>query len=128
MRRSKPSARARGFNVYAGTVHSAEFERIVTHANGAVGIQISQPVGEIKVHRGVETYGGFGNSLVKGVVVKLAAIGLSLKPGATARRINIAGGLITHGEAVGPLELNGMIESFQVTDGFAVAGGGFEKI
>ena len=119
---------ARGFNVYAGTVHSAEFERIVTHANGAVGIQISQPVGEIKVHRGVETYGGFGNSLVKGVVVKLAAIGLSLKPGATARRINIAGGLITHGEAVGPLELNGMIESFQVTDGFAVAGGGFEKI
>jgi hypothetical protein len=119
---------ARGFNVYAGTVHSAEFERIVTHADGAVGIQVSQPVGEIKVHRGVETFGGTGNSLVKGVVVKLAAIGLSLKPGATARRIDIAGGLITHGEAVGPLELNGIVESFQVTDGFAVAGGGFENI
>jgi hypothetical protein len=119
---------ARGFNVYAGTVHSAEFERIVTHADGAVGIQISQPVGEIKVHRGVETFGGTGNSLVKGVVMKLAAIGLSLKPGATARRIDIAGGLITHGKAVGPLELNGIIESFQVTDGFAVAGGGFENI
>ncbi|HEY2529698.1 MAG TPA: hypothetical protein VGJ20_17425 [Xanthobacteraceae bacterium] len=119
---------ARGFNVYAGTVHAAEFERIVTHADGAVGIQISQPVGEIKVHRGVETYGGSGNSLVKGVVVKLAAIGLSLKPGAAARRVDIAGGLITHGDGVGPLELNGTIESFQVTDGFAVAGGGFEKI
>ena len=118
---------ARGFNVYAGTVHTAEFERIVTHADGAVGIQISQPVGEIKVHRGVETYGGSGNSLVKGEVVKLAAIGLSLKPGAAARRIDIAGGLITHGGGVGPLELNGSIECFQVTDGFAVAGGGFEK-
>jgi hypothetical protein len=119
---------ARGFNVYAGTVHAAEFERIVTHADGAVGIQISQPVGEIKVHRGVETYGGTGNSLVKGVVVKLAAIGLSLKAGANARRVDIAGGLITHGEGVGPLELNGAVDSFQVTDGFAVAGGGLEKI
>jgi hypothetical protein len=119
---------ARGFNVYSGTVHAAEFERIVTHADGAVGIQISQPVGEIKVHRGVETYGGTGNSLVKGVVMKLPAIGLSLKPGATVRRIAIDGGLITHGDGVVPLELNGTIESFQVTDGFAVAGRGFEKI
>jgi hypothetical protein len=119
---------ARGFNVYTGTVRSAEFERIVTHADGAVGIQLSQPVDDIKVHRGIETFGGVGNSLVKGVVVKLAAIALSLKPGANARRINIAGGLITHGEGVGPLELNGAIDSFKVTDGFAVAGGGFEKI
>jgi hypothetical protein len=119
---------ARGFNVYTGTVHSAEFERIVTHADGAVGIQISQPVGDIKVHRGIETFGGVGDSLVKGVVVKLAAIALSVKPGANARRIDIAGGLITHGEGVGPLELNGAIQSFHVTDGFAVAGGGFEEI
>jgi hypothetical protein len=36
--------------------------------------------------------------------------------------------LITHGEGVGPLELNGLIESLRVTDGFAVAGSGFEKI
>jgi hypothetical protein len=114
---------ARGFNVYAGTVHSAMFERIVTHADGAVGIQISQPVGAIKVHRGIETYGCIGDSLVKGVVVKLAAVALSLKPGGVARNIDIAGGLITHGEGVDALELNGAIESFQVTDGFAVAGG-----
>jgi hypothetical protein len=119
---------ARGFNVYTGTVHSAEFERIVTHADGAVGIQISQPVGDIKVHRGIETFGGVGNSLVKGVVVKLAAIALSVKPGANARRVDITGGLITHGEGVVPLELNGVIQSFHVTDGFAVAGGRFEKI
>ena len=119
---------ARGFNVYSGTVHSAEFERIVTHADGAVGIQISQPVGVIKVQRGIETYGGTGNSLVKGVVVKLAAIALSLKPGAAARNIDIAGGLITHGECVSPLELNGVIESFQVTDGFAAAVSGSQSI
>ena len=119
---------ARGFNVYSGTVNSAEFERIVTHADGAVGIQISQPVGQIKVRRGIETFGGAGNSLVKGVVVKLSAIALSLKPGGSAREISIAGGLITHGEGVSPLELHGALESLQVTDGFAAAGGGFEKI
>jgi hypothetical protein len=57
---------ARGFNVYTGTVNSAQFERIVTHADGAVGIQISRPVGRIKVRRGIETFGGAGDSLVKG--------------------------------------------------------------
>jgi hypothetical protein len=119
---------ARGFNVYTGTVKSAEFERIVTHADGAVGIQISQPVGRIKVRRGIETFGGAGDSLVKGVVIKLSAVALSLKPGGAAREINIAGGLITHGEGVSPLELHGALDSLQVTDGLAAASGGFEKI
>ena len=119
---------ARGFNVYTGTVHTAEFERIVTHADGAVGIQISQPVGEITVRRGIETYGGTGDSLVKGVVVRLSAIALSIKPGGSARRISVAGGLVTHGAGVTPLELHGTVDSLQVTEGFSAAGGGFEKI
>jgi hypothetical protein len=119
---------ARGFNVYAGTVNSAAFERIVTHADGAVGIQISQPIGRIKVRRGVETYGGTGSSLVKGVVVKLSAIALSLKPGSSAREIDVAGGLVTHGKGISPLELHGAVDSLQITDGFTAAGGGFETI
>ena len=119
---------ARGFNVYAGTVRQAEFERVVTHADGAVGIQISQPVGEIAVRRGLETYGGVGESLVKGVVVKLPATALSIKPGGSARRIAIAGGLIAHGEGINPLELHGAVDALAVTEGFAAAGGGFEQI
>jgi hypothetical protein len=119
---------ARGFNVYAGTVNAAEFERIVTHGDGAVGVQISRPVGRIKVRRGIETHGGTGDSLVKGVVVKLSAVALSVKPGGSARRIDIAGGLITHGEGVSPLELGGVIDSLQITDGFAAVGGSFDKI
>jgi hypothetical protein len=119
---------SRGFNVYTGTVKSAEFERVITHADGAVGIQISQPVGRITVRRGIETYGGTGDSLVKGVVVRLPATALSIKPGGSARKIVIAGGLITHGEGVNPLELHGMVDELQITDGFAAAGGGFEKI
>jgi hypothetical protein len=115
---------ARGFNVYSGTVGAAEFERIVTHADGAVGIQISQPVGSIKVRRGVETYGSTGDSLVKGVVVKLSAIGLSVKPGGSARTINIAGGLITRGEGVNPLELHGAIGCLRIVEDFAGGGSG----
>ena len=119
---------SRGFNVYTGTVHTADFERIVTHADGAVGIQISQPMGDIRVRRGIETYGATGDSLVQGVVVKLAAIGLSVKPGGSARSISIAGGLVTHGAAVNPLELHGGIERLEVTDGFTAAGEGFDKL
>jgi hypothetical protein len=119
---------SRGFNVYAGTVRTAEFDRVVTHADGAVGIQISQPVGEIIVRRGIETHGGIGDSLVKGVVVKLPAIALSIKPGGSARRISIGGGLITHGTGVNPLELHGTVDSLQVTEGLTAAGSGLEKI
>lgn len=119
---------ARGFNVYTGTVDLAEFDRVVTHADGAVGIQISQPVGKIVVRRGIETFGGTGDSLVKGVVVKLSAIALSIKPGGSAREIEIGGGIKTNGPGVAPIEQHGAIESLRITGGFVAAGGGFDKI
>jgi hypothetical protein len=113
-----------GFNVYTGTVNSAEFDRIVTHADGAVGIQISQPVGEISVRRGIETYGGTGDSLVKGVVVKLAATALSIKPGGSARQIDVTGGLLAHGEGVDPIELHGPVRSLHIGESFTAVGRG----
>jgi len=119
---------ARGFNVYAGTVGLAEFERVTTHADGAVGIQISQPIGRLVVHRGVETFGGTGDSLVKGVVIKLAAVALSVKPGGSAQAIEIDGGVTAHGEGVAPFELHGAVGMLRVDGGFAAAGGGFDKI
>ena len=57
---------------------------------------------KVTVRRGIETYGGTGDSLVKGVVVELAAVALSIKPGGAARKIAIAGGLTTHGAGVNP--------------------------
>jgi hypothetical protein len=75
---------ARGFNVYSGTIDRAEFDRIVTHADGAVGVQISQAIGTMIVRRGIETFGGEGPSLVKGAVQNLSAIALSIKPGGSA--------------------------------------------
>ena len=108
---------ARGFNVYAGTVEKAEFDRIVTHGDGAVGIQISQPTGSLFVRRGIETFGGTGPSLVKGVIQQLSAIPLSIRPGAMADTIRIAGGLRTREAEIVPLELFGSIENLVVEGG-----------
>jgi hypothetical protein len=119
---------ARGFNVYTGTVNLAEFDRVITHADGAVGIQISQPIGRLVVRRGIETFGGTGPSLVKGVVINLSAIALSIKPGGSAREIEIAGGIKTNGAGVPPIEQHGAIELLRVSGGFVAAGGGFDKI
>jgi hypothetical protein len=119
---------SRGFNVYAGTVRDAEFDRVITRADGAVGIQISQPVGRIAVRRGIVTYGGVGSSLVKGVVMQLPAIALSIKPGGSAQEIAIEGGLLSHGAGIEPLELHGRIERFSVSGSFGPAGAGFEAM
>jgi hypothetical protein len=112
---------ARGFNVYTGTVNDAEFDRITTHADGAVGIQISQPIGRLTVHRGIETFGGTGDSLVRGVVLKLSAIALSIKPGGSASEIDIDGGVVTHGKGVAPIEMLGSIGSLRITGGIKAA-------
>jgi hypothetical protein len=119
---------ARGFNVYSGTVDMADFDRVVTRADGAVGIQISQPIGRLIVRRGIETFGGTGQSLVKGVVMALSAIGLSIKPGGSVREIEIAGGIKTNGPGIAPFENHGAIETIHVAGGLVAAGGGFDKI
>ena len=119
---------ARGFNVYDGTVDFADFDRVVTHADGAVGIQISQPIGRLIVRRGIETFGGSGQSLVKGVVMTLPAIALSIKPGGSAREIEIAGGIKSNGAGVAPIENHGAIDTLRVAGGLIAAGGGFDKI
>jgi hypothetical protein len=112
---------ARGFNVYTGTVRSAEFDRIVTHADGGVGVQISQPVGRLTFRRGIETHGSIGKSLVKGVLQDLAATALSVKPGGRVKEIQVLGGLRAHGKDVTPLEQHGSIDSLRIEGGFSSA-------
>jgi hypothetical protein len=108
---------ARGFNVYTGTIRSAEFDRIVTHGDGAVGVQISRPVGRLIFRRGIETFGAIGQSLVKGVLQDLPATPLSVKPGGSAREIRIFGGLRSHGKGVLPLEQQGSVEDLHIEGG-----------
>ena len=77
------------------------------------------------MRRGIETFGGTGQSLVKGHFVPLAAIALSIKPGGSAREIEIAGGLRTNSPGVAPIEQQGAIESLRITGGFEALGDGF---
>ena len=119
---------ARGFNVYDGTLGEAEFDRVATHGDGAVGIQISKPVGRIVVRHGIETFGGVGDSLVKGVVKRLAATALSVKPGGSAREIAVEGGVVSHGAGVDPIELHGRIEELRISSGAGTVAGGFDAI
>jgi hypothetical protein len=75
------------------------------------------------VRRGIETFGGEGPSLVKGVVQNLSATALSIRPGGSARVITIEGGLKTHGKNILPLEQQGTVERLVVDGGCSGAEG-----
>ena len=49
-------------------------------------------------------------------------------PGGSAREVDIAGGLVTHGRGIDPMELHGSIETLRIVGGLAAASGGFDKI
>lgn len=57
---------ARGFNLYDGSLRQAEFQGIMTHGDGAIGVQLSKPFGTIVVEQDIRTKGGEGDSLVRG--------------------------------------------------------------
>ena len=80
------------------------------------------------VRRGIETFGGTGESLVKGVVTRLSAIGLSIKPDGSAREIDISGAIRTNESSISSIEQHGEIESLGVAGGLVAAGGGFEEV
>lgn len=113
---------ARGFNVYDGTLDTADFERITTHGNGSVGIQVSKPVNRLIVRRGIETHGGIGETLVKGVITELPAVGLSIKPGGAVGEVDIAGGIVSWGPGIAPLEIHGEIGALRIAGGLRAAG------
>ncbi len=91
---------ARGFNQYDGTVRSIRFKSIETFGDGSIGIQVSKPVGSIKVDGSVTTHGSIGNTLVKGVIMRLPAEAFSVKPGGVVEKLTVAGNLVTLGAKV----------------------------
>ncbi len=96
---------ARGFNLYDGSIESAHFASIETHGDGSIGIQVSRPMGPLTVDGDVTTSGGEGTSLVKGVQMKLKAVGVSIKPGADMARLTIGGTVSTEGAGLASVEV-----------------------
>jgi len=115
-------AGARGFNLYDGSLRHASFDSIATTGDGAVGVQVSRPMAVLEVHHDLRTSGGEGMSLVKGVQVRLKAIGLSVKPGGSIGRVRVGGEIETLGADVVSVEIDGRVEDLQVKGGIAARG------
>ncbi|MBS4223025.1 hypothetical protein [Lederbergia citrea] len=98
---------ARGFNQYDGTVLNIKFKSITTYGDGSIGIQVSKPIGNMTVEGNVTTYGSVGNSLVKGVITRLAANAISIKSGGNVESLTITGDIITYGDNVTNYALEG---------------------
>jgi hypothetical protein len=113
---------ARGFNLYDGSLGSAEFTSITTAGDGSIGIQVSRPMGTLKVAGDVTTTGGEGLSLVKGVQTRLKAIAVSIKPGGNVEVVEVGGSLETHGNEVTTLEVEGSVGHLAVAGGIAARG------
>lgn len=91
---------ARGFNQYDGTVRSIRFKSIETFGDGSIGIQVSKPVGTVRIDESVTTHGSVGTTLVKGVNMELPAQAFSVKPEGAVEELIVGGDLVTHGAEV----------------------------
>ncbi len=119
---------ARGFNVYDGQLREASFASITTHADAGVGIQVSRPVGRLRVDGDVRTSGGIGKSLVKGHVVPLPAYAVSIQHGGDVGELPIGGSLLTEGDSVITLQVQGRIGHLDVGGSVSAAGTGAEPV
>jgi len=98
---------ARGFNQYDGTVKRIRFKSIETFGDGSIGIQVSKPVGAIVIDEGITTHGSVGNTLVKGVIMRLPAEAFSVKRGGSVDRLTVGGNLVTFGANVATYAVEG---------------------
>jgi hypothetical protein len=121
-------AGARGFNLYDGRLDSARFESITTHADGAVGIQVSKDLPVLGIAGSVTTNGGRGTSLVRGQQVQLSAIAVSVQPTGRIGRLSVGGSLSTHGDDIVTLDVEGAIDTLKVQQGITAAGVGSDAV
>jgi hypothetical protein len=98
---------ARGFNQYDGTVNTIRLKSITTYGDGSIGIQISKPIGSIVVEEGITTHGAVGNTLVKGVLMPLPAVAISIKPGGAVQSLMVKGDIVTYGDNVNTYTVEG---------------------
>jgi hypothetical protein len=121
-------AGARGFNVYDGEMGRARFQSITTHADGAVGVQVSKDLPVLEITDGIATLGGRGTSLVKGMQTELAAIAVSVLPGGRIGRLRCGGGLSTTGDGVTTLDVEGALDAIEVRGPISAAGIGSDAV
>ncbi|HVL23726.1 MAG TPA: hypothetical protein VM450_06555 [Thermomicrobiales bacterium] len=113
---------ARGVNVYDGSLRHASFDRIATHGDGSVGVQVSRPLPTLEIAGDLSTDGGEGQSLVKGVQMALKAIALSVKSGGDIGSLTVGGSVRTAGDDVVTVEIEGDVATIAVAGGIVAEG------
>jgi hypothetical protein len=105
---------ARGFNVYDGSLNEAVFDSITTRGDGSVGVQVSRELPKLTIKGSLSTSGGTGESLVKGVLMPLAAIALSVKPTGHIGAVVVGADISTDGDGLATVDLEGQVGSLAV--------------
>jgi len=77
----------------------------------------------ITVTNGIITEGSQGQTLIKGVIMNLAADAISVKPGGDIKQLNVSGGIIPTGENVSSYHVEGGIVHQLNVSGDIVANG-----
>lgn len=103
---------ARGLNVYLGRIGSADIHQIDTHGDAAVGIQLTRPVRQLTVRHGIRTRGGVGPGLVRGEIVQLPAVALSLLEGAEVAYLRLLGPL--HADEGSAVQIQGRVAVLKI--------------
>ena len=119
---------ARGFNQYDGTIGDASFDSIKTIGDGSIGMQFSKPVGKITIKKSVETFGGEGETLVKGVIKTLKADGISVLEGAVIEKLSVGNNIETSGDGVVSYNINGgQVKDLEINGEIIARGVGSKK-
>ncbi|MDT7857215.1 hypothetical protein RQM47_11245 [Rubrivirga sp. S365] len=75
-------------------MRSIRFKSIETFGDGSIGIQVSTPVGTVRIDEGVTTHGSVGTTLVKGVNMELPAQAFSVKSDGVVDELVVGGDLV----------------------------------
>lgn len=119
---------ARGFNQYDGTINEATFYSIKTVGDGSIGMQFSKPVGKITITKSVETFGGEGETLVKGVIKTLKADGISVLEGAVIDQLMVGDNIETNGDEVVSFHVDGgIVKEFKINGEIIARGKGSKE-
>ncbi len=91
-------------------------------------MQFSKPVGKITIKKSVETFGGEGETLVKGVIKTLKADGISVLEGAVIEKLSVGNNIETSGDGVVSYNINGgQVKDLEINGEIIARGVGSKK-
>jgi hypothetical protein len=87
---------ARGVSIYADT-ESVDLGALVTHGDAAAGAHVTRVLKKFLIRGSIETYGGPGEGLVKGVMERMTADAIDIVEDGRIEELSIRGNIIVHG-------------------------------